>query len=107
MATAAALIALGLPLAAIWMAGLRRLVRDDDVHAFRPLGDAYPVLLALSLVLGSKLYYTSGLLLVQLAAGGVPVECWLARNRRGPAFLAAVAGPVIVVGWDRREYLTG
>jgi len=37
----------------------------------------------------------------------VPVACWLARHRRGPALLAAVAGPVIVVAWDRREYLTG
>ena len=75
-------------LAPVWLAGLRRLLRDDDSRRFRPLGYGYVALLALSLVLGAKPYYTGGLLLVLLAAGGAPAERWLDRHAHGTELLA-------------------
>jgi 4-amino-4-deoxy-L-arabinose transferase-like glycosyltransferase len=89
------------PLCAVWIAGVRRLVRGQEARAFRPLGYAYVALLAISFVLGAKPYYTGGLLLVVLAAGGAPVERWVARHARArllllPAVVLSVAVSVFL-----------
>ena len=68
-------------LAPLWLGGLWWLLRRDEARPYRPLGFAYLVLLALALVTGAKPYYTMGLLLALLGAGGVVAEHWL----RGPA----------------------
>jgi 4-amino-4-deoxy-L-arabinose transferase-like glycosyltransferase len=77
------LLALPVLFAPAWIAGLRRLLRADDLHRFRPLGYAYVALLAISLLVGAKPYYTTPLLIVLLAAGGVSIERWLRRHRQG------------------------
>ena len=68
-------------LAPLWLGGLWWLLRREDARSFRPLGFAYLALLALMLVIGAKPYYTMGLLLSLLGAGGVVAEHWLRRGR--------------------------
>jgi hypothetical protein len=89
------------PLCAVWIAGVRRLIRSDEARAFRPLGYAYLALLAITFLVGAKPYYTGGLLLVVLAAGGAPLERWVARHARArlllvPAVALSVAASVFL-----------
>ncbi len=84
-------------LAPLWLGGLWWLLRREDARPFRPLGFAYLALLALMLVTGAKPYYTMGLLLSLLGAGGVVAEHWLRRGRgRGLALGAAIAVSAVV-----------
>jgi len=69
-------------LAPLWLGGLWWLLRRPDARPYRPIGLAYIVLLVIALVTGAKPYYTMGLLLVLVGAGGVVAESWI-RDRRG------------------------
>jgi 4-amino-4-deoxy-L-arabinose transferase-like glycosyltransferase len=72
----------GIVPAFVWIAGLRRLVRDADARAFRFLGLAYAVLAVVFAVsAGDKSYYAAGLYVPLYGAGAVPLERWLARHR--------------------------
>jgi hypothetical protein len=82
------LLALPILFAPAWIAGLRRLLRADDLRRFRALGYAYVALLAISLLIGAKPYYTTPLLIVLLAAGGVSIERWLRRHPHGWSLVA-------------------
>ena len=77
-------------LAPLWLGGLWWLLRRAEARPYRPLGLAYVVLLAIALLTGAKPYYTMGLLLALLGAGGVVAERWL-RNRRGRKLALGVA----------------
>jgi 4-amino-4-deoxy-L-arabinose transferase-like glycosyltransferase len=76
------LLLIGPLLAPLWLGGLWWLLRRPEARLYRPLGLAYVVLLVTALVTGAKPYYTMGLLLALLGAGGVVAEGWL-RDRRG------------------------
>ena len=69
-------------LAPLWLGGLWWLLRRPEARPYRPIGLAYIVLLVIALVTGAKPYYTMGLLLVLVGAGGVVAESWM-RDRRG------------------------
>ena len=75
------LLLIGPLLAPLWLGGLWWLVRREDARPYRPLGLAYLVLLVIVLVTGAKPYYTMGLLLALLGAGGVVAERWLRGKR--------------------------
>ncbi|MGW0884663.1 hypothetical protein [Streptomyces sp. NPDC002671] len=55
------------------IAGLRRLLRDDELRWARPLALAYPALCILVLLGGGKPYYPLPLLLAVTAASCEPV----------------------------------
>jgi 4-amino-4-deoxy-L-arabinose transferase-like glycosyltransferase len=84
-------------LAPLWLGGLWWLLRRAEARPYRPLGLAYVVLLAIALLIGAKPYYTMGLLLALLGAGGVVAERWL-RDRRGRRVVlgAAIAVSAVV-----------
>lgn len=85
----------------VWLAGLRRLLRDPEVRWARAFAVAAPVLCVLVIAAGGKPYYAFPLLLVLMAAGCEPVAQRLAaRPRRGRAAFAgwlAFAAAVNVV----------
>lgn len=72
---------LGPPLVPIWIAGIVALLRRPNWREVQFLAVAFPVLVALVIMMGAQFYYPSGLLAVLFAAGCVPVEGWLARRR--------------------------
>lgn len=72
----------GPPLAPVWIAGLRRLFRDDAVRELRCLGWAWVLLAVVFIVTGGKPYYLGGLLPLLVGAGAAPTERWLARGSR-------------------------
>ena len=76
------LLLIGPLLAPLWLGGLWWLLRRPEARPYRPLGLAYVVLLVIALVTGAKPYYTMGLLLALVGAGGVVAESWF-RDRRG------------------------
>ena len=76
------LLLIGPLLAPLWLGGLWWLLRRPEARLYRPLGLAYVVLLVIALVTGAKPYYTMGLLLVLVGAGGVVAERWM-RDQRG------------------------
>ena len=76
------LLLIGPLLAPLWLGGLWWLLRRPEARPYRPLGLAYVALLVVALVTGAKPYYTMGLLLCLVGAGGVVAENWL-RDRRG------------------------
>ena len=84
------LLLVGPLLAPLWLGGLWWLLRRAEARPYRPLGLAYLVLLAIAFVTGAKPYYTIGLLLVLLGAGGVVAEGWIS-GRRGRGFALGVA----------------
>ena len=84
------LLMVGPLLAPLWLGGLWWLLRRAEARAYRPLGLAYVVLLAIALLTGAKPYYTMGLLLALLGAGGAVAEGWL-RGRRGRKLTLGVA----------------
>jgi 4-amino-4-deoxy-L-arabinose transferase-like glycosyltransferase len=79
--------------AAVWVAGLYRLLRQPEARTFRAIGLAYVVLAAvLAIAAGDKQYYAAGLYVPLWGAGGRPLEGWLARHRTG------LARPIALVG---------
>lgn len=90
------LLLIGPLLAPLWLGGLWWLLRRVEARPYRPLGLAYLALLVIALVTGAKPYYTMGLLLALLAAGGVVAEDRLRtgktkRLRLGVAIAASAA----------------
>ena len=77
------LLLIGPLLAPLWLGGLWWLLRRPEARPYRPLGLAYVVLLAIALVTGAKPYYTMGLLLALLGAGGVVAESWMRDSEVG------------------------
>jgi len=103
------LLLIGPLLAPLWLAGFSWLLRRPEARPYRPLALAYLVLLGVLFLTGAKPYYTMGLLLSLLGAGGVVAEHRLAtrphaRRRLGIAIAAtavlaaAVALPLVPVG---------
>jgi hypothetical protein len=95
------LLLIGPLLAPLWLGGLWWLLRRVEARQYRPLGYAYLVLLAIALVSGAKPYYTMGLLLALLGAGGVVAESWLRGRRRrklalGVALLLSAAVAAVI-----------
>jgi len=79
--------------AAVWVAGLYRLLRQPEAREYRAIGIAYVVLaVVLAVGAGDKQYYVAGLYVPLWGAGGRPLEGWLARHRAGPARAIAVIG---------------
>jgi 4-amino-4-deoxy-L-arabinose transferase-like glycosyltransferase len=76
------LLLIGPLLAPLWLGGLWWLLRRPEARRYRPLGLTYVVLLVIALVTGAKPYYTMGLLLVLVGAGGVVAESWSRDQRR-------------------------
>jgi 4-amino-4-deoxy-L-arabinose transferase-like glycosyltransferase len=70
------------PLAAVWIAGLVRLLRDPGLRDVRFIAWAWVVLAVVFMASGGKPYYLAGLLPVLIAAGAAPVDDWLERGRR-------------------------
>lgn len=81
-------------LAAVWVAGLLRLLRSPAARPFRAFGLAYLLLAAVYLVSGGKAYYLAGAYPVLLAAGGIATDGWLRRGagRFRAALLATAIG---------------
>ncbi|HEV8055130.1 MAG TPA: glycosyltransferase family 39 protein [Nocardioidaceae bacterium] len=88
------LLLLGPPLVPVWTAGLVALIRRAAWRPVRFLAAAFPVLLVLTFLAGSQLYYPFGLLAVLFAAGCVPVTEFLSRSSRW--WRAGVAAAVAV-----------
>ena len=84
------LLLIGPLLAPLWLGGLWWLLRRAEARPYRPLGFAYLALLAIAFATGAKPYYTMGLLLSLLGAGGVVAEGWLG-GRRGRQLALGVA----------------
>jgi 4-amino-4-deoxy-L-arabinose transferase-like glycosyltransferase len=80
--------------AAVWVAGLYRLLRQPEARTYRAIGLAYVVLaVVLAIAAGDKQYYVAGLYVPLWGAGARPLEGWLARHRTGSA------RPITVVGF--------
>jgi len=84
------LLLIGPLLAPLWLGGLWWLLRRAEARPYRPLGFAYLALLAIAFATGAKPYYTMGLLLSLLGAGGVVTQGWLG-GRRGRQLALGVA----------------
>ena len=85
---------LGIPLAAVAVAGLWRLLRNPAARPFRCLGLAFVLLLATYLVLGGQFYYPAGGFPPLIASGAIATAGWLARGdvrRRELGWRTAVA----------------
>jgi 4-amino-4-deoxy-L-arabinose transferase-like glycosyltransferase len=94
------LVVIGLLLVPVLGAGLWGLLRDPSLRPWRALGFAYPSLIALLFILGTKPYYAAPLLLCLLAPGAVVAERWLRTALR-----SVVLGVVIVVTAGRSSFL--
>lgn len=84
-------VATGPPLVAFWVAGCVALLRRPGWAGGRFLAAALPVLVLLTLLAGSQPYYPSGLLVVLVAVGAVPVTSWARSRPRRAVVLGAVA----------------
>jgi 4-amino-4-deoxy-L-arabinose transferase-like glycosyltransferase len=60
--------------------GVIWLVRDSASRAWRPLGVAAVISVALMLVTAGKYYYAAGFIPLSLAAGAIPLDRWLSRG---------------------------
>ena len=79
--------------AAVWVAGLFRLLKQPEARTYRAIAIAYVVLaVVLAITAGDKQYYVAGLYVPLWGAGGRPLEGWFARHRTGPARAIAVIG---------------
>jgi hypothetical protein len=72
------LLMLGPPVAAIWIAGLVKLLRDRALRPIRAIGVAYLVLCVVIPLIAGQPYYTLGLQLALWAVGAVATVNWLA-----------------------------
>ncbi len=103
------ILLIGLFLAPVWIAGLVALVRRAGWRPYRSVGLAYLFMVVLLIAIGGKPEYTSGLLVVLLAAGSVVVVEWARTTVRrslagtalvGNAVMSAVLMlPVLPVAW--------
>jgi hypothetical protein len=67
--------------AALWIPGLRRVLRKGEGRQYRAVGIAYVSLsLSLAIAAGDKPYYVAALYFPLMAAGAVPFERWWIRN---------------------------
>lgn len=73
-------VLLGIPIVAVAVAGLVRLLRTPQARPFRCLGVAYLLLVAVYLVLGGQIYYPTNGAPALIAAGAVATVGWLARG---------------------------
>ncbi|TDC76497.1 glycosyltransferase family 39 protein [Actinomadura sp. 7K507] len=64
----------GVVLSWLWIYGLWRTYRSDDLRPFRFLGHAYVLLTVLFLITAGKPYYLSGMWAALFAAGAVEIE---------------------------------
>jgi 4-amino-4-deoxy-L-arabinose transferase-like glycosyltransferase len=79
--------------AAVWIAGLYRLLRQPEARTYRAIGIAYIVLAVIFAIgAGDKQYYLAGLYVPLWGAGGRPFEGWLARHKAGSARWIAIGG---------------
>lgn len=85
-------------LAPVWIIGLVRLFRDDDVRRFRFLAVAWALLAVVFMATGGKPYYLAGMLPLLLGSGAVVVDRWLKEAPRWcyGALVAAVALSAVV-----------
>jgi hypothetical protein len=99
----------GVALTGIWVAGLVWSLRSDAARRFRAVAIGVAVVIAAFFVLGGKAYYPGAAFTFLFAAGAIPAERWLSRQRQAarrrwrPAALiaamtvsAAVALPVAI-----------
>ncbi|WP_396453758.1 glycosyltransferase family 39 protein [Actinomadura sp.] len=77
----------------LWIYGLWRTYRSDDLREFRFLGHAYLLLNVLFLITAGKPYYLSGLWAALWAAGAVEIE----RNGAPRGFHWLTSAPVYVI----------
>ena len=81
--------------AALWIPGLRCVLRRGEGRPYRALGIAYVSLaVTLAIAAGDKPYYVAALYFPLMAAGAVPFERWWARNAgriRRPVVLALLS----------------
>ncbi|MEY9877201.1 4-amino-4-deoxy-L-arabinose transferase-like glycosyltransferase [Streptacidiphilus sp. MAP12-33] len=80
-------------LAPLWIAGLKRLLCEEQLRWARPVAVTWLLLCALVLVGGGKGYYPIPLLYAVTAAGCAPFAHWL-RHRRGK--LALLLGAMLL-----------
>ncbi|MDI2126933.1 ArnT family glycosyltransferase [Yinghuangia seranimata] len=64
----------------VWVAGLRRLLRDPELQWARSIAYAYGITCVFVVAVGGKAYYALPLLIVIMAAGCEPVLDWVARG---------------------------
>ncbi len=81
----------GFVLTPVWVAGLVWCLRSPAASRFRPAGVAAVIVAVVFFALGGKPYYPGAAFTFLFAAGGVPVEQWLARGRPRRIWLAAAA----------------
>jgi 4-amino-4-deoxy-L-arabinose transferase-like glycosyltransferase len=84
------LLMLGPPVAAIWIAGLVKLLRDPALRPIRAIGVAYLALCVVVPLIAGQPYYTLGLQLALWAVGAVATVNWVA-GRAGRRALVATA----------------
>jgi 4-amino-4-deoxy-L-arabinose transferase-like glycosyltransferase len=84
-------------LAPVWIAGLVRLFRAEEMRDFRFLAWAWVVLAVVFMVSGGKPYYLAGLFGVLLGAGAVVAEGWVGRGLVTAIVLSAVVGAAIAL----------
>ncbi len=88
----------GPPVAALWIAGWIRLLRDPRWRPLRAFAWAYPLIAVFVFVTGSGFYYPFGLMLPLVAAGCVVSARWAAGRRGRWALLVAAVVVSDVVG---------
>jgi 4-amino-4-deoxy-L-arabinose transferase-like glycosyltransferase len=66
-------------LAAVWIAGLIRLLRNTEARPFRAFGIAYSLMIVVLLAFGGNAYYLAGGYPALLAAGAIATDGWLTR----------------------------
>ncbi|ASW54061.1 glycosyltransferase family 39 protein [Plantactinospora sp. KBS50] len=89
------LLMLGPPVAALWIAGLWRLLRSPDARPYRFLGVAYLVVLALVLITEGREYYPVGAYPGLVAAGAIATVGWIERGAAGRR--RALAGTAVAL----------
>ena len=76
------LVLVSLFLAPVWIAGLVRLLRAEELRFARAIGWAYVLLALVFVISGGKSYYLAGMYPALLAAGAQPTLGWIRRGRR-------------------------
>ena len=89
------LLAAGLLLFPVSIAGWLWMLFAKTAAPWRPIGIAAVVVLLLVLVTGGKAYYVMGIVAAFMAAGGVVLDGWLARGHRRLRAGSLVAAAII------------
>ncbi|MGD0020520.1 MAG: glycosyltransferase family 39 protein [Candidatus Limnocylindrales bacterium] len=82
------------------IAGLIWLLRGSASRAWRPLGIAALIAVALMLVTAGKYYYAAGFIPLVLAAGAIKLDGWLSRGHvrlKWSVFMPAAAGGATIL----------